>query len=145
VPQVGQQRGLSLFALSRGASFSIRCVQLVFAAVQLHPNTSFGSHQRLAKRVHLGVDILEVENGLGYFLAQDLRVATANAVDERFQGGKPNLQRSRCLFVCQVRSSAVIAEEGPQGVEGFGFASAVCSCCRRRVVRPSSSRAQRAS
>jgi hypothetical protein len=51
----------------------------------MHP--SFGLHQRLAKRVHLSVDVVGVEDGLSDFLAQELRVPTAKAVDQRFQRG----------------------------------------------------------
>jgi hypothetical protein len=40
--------------------------------------------------MYLGVDILGVEDGLGDFLAQELRMATAKAVDQRFEAGQPS-------------------------------------------------------
>jgi hypothetical protein len=46
-----------------------------------------GLHQRLAKRVHLSVDVVGVEDGPSNFLAQELREPTAKAVDQRFQRG----------------------------------------------------------
>ncbi len=57
------------------------------ATVQLRPHPPLGLHQRLAKRVRFGVHIVGVENGLGDLLAQELRVPTAKAVDQRFQRG----------------------------------------------------------
>jgi hypothetical protein len=46
-----------------------------------------GLHQRLAKCVHLSVDVVGVDDGPSNFLAQELRVPTAMAVDQRFQRG----------------------------------------------------------
>jgi hypothetical protein len=43
----------------------------------LHPHPSSGLHQRLAKRMHLSIDVVGIEDGLGDFLAQELRVPTA--------------------------------------------------------------------
>jgi hypothetical protein len=65
----------------------MRCVQLGFATVQLRLHPPLGLHQRLAKRVHLSVDVIGVDDGPSNFLAQELRVPTAKAVDQRFQRG----------------------------------------------------------
>ena len=65
-----------------------RCVQLLgLPRLQLRPHPPLGLHQRLAKRVRFGVHIVGVENGLGDFFAQELRVPTAKAMDQRFQRG----------------------------------------------------------
>jgi hypothetical protein len=59
----------------------MRCVQFAFAVVQLHPHSSFGLHKRVAKRMHLSVDVVGVEDGLGDFFTQELCVPTAKAKD----------------------------------------------------------------
>jgi hypothetical protein len=81
VPHSGQQHGLSPSADGRGASDFMRCVQFAFAVVQLHPHSSFGLHKRVAKRMHLSVDVVGVEDGLGDFFTQELCVPTAKAKD----------------------------------------------------------------
>ncbi len=86
----------------------------------LHP--SFGLHQRLAKRVHLSVDVIGIEDGLGDFLAQELRVPTPKPMDQRFEGGHPNVERQRCLPVAQADPVSFIPQERPQGAEDLGFA-----------------------
>ena len=58
-----------------------------FATVQLRPHPPLGLDQRLAKCVRLSVHIVGVEDDLGDLLAQELRVPTAKAVDQRFQRG----------------------------------------------------------
>jgi hypothetical protein len=45
------------------------------------PHSSFGLHKRVAKRVHLSVNVVGVEDGLGDFFTQELRVPTAKAKD----------------------------------------------------------------
>jgi hypothetical protein len=59
----------------------------------MHPSS--GLHQRLAKRVYLSVEVIGIEDGLGHFLAQELRVPTPKAMDQRFEGGQPNVERLR--------------------------------------------------
>ena len=92
------------------------------AQVELRPHPPASDDQRLAKRVQLGLDVVGVQHGLGYFLAQELRMATAQAMDQRFQGRQSHVQRPRRLFVAQVNPGAFMAKEGPQDAKGLGFA-----------------------
>lgn len=80
-------RPFALGGLKGCVGFHAVCPAWVSPPVQLRPHPPFGLHQRLAKRVYLSVDVIGVEDGLGNFLAQELRVPTAKAVDQRFQRG----------------------------------------------------------
>jgi hypothetical protein len=56
-----------------------------------------GCDQRLAKRVQLRLGIIRVKEGLSYFFTQQLRVAPAQAMNQRFQSRQAQIQ---CPCTC---------------------------------------------
>jgi hypothetical protein len=61
--------------------------------------------------VQLDLNVVGVEDGLGDLLAQEPRMTLAQAVDQRFNSGQPNVERLRCRFVGQAGPGSFIPQE----------------------------------